>query len=148
MRFCDYKEMENEKIITAKNLRKNFGENEILKDISFCVKKGEVLGIIGPSGSGKSTILRCLAQLEKVSGGSINICGSDLVKDGIYCENAPRRSGKTRARMAFENESFRKRKVVSLRTFGRSATAREHSALLGDESRSAGFRRANERARS
>ena len=95
--------MESEKVITAKNLRKNFGATEVLKDISFCVKKGEVLGIIGPSGSGKSTILRCLAQLEKISGGSINICGSDLVRDGIYCDKVSRRKIGLKIGMVFQN---------------------------------------------
>lgn len=95
--------MENEEIITAKNLRKNFGETEVLKDISFGVKKGQVLGIIGPSGSGKSTILRCLTQLEKVSGGSINICGEDLVKDGVYCDKISQRKIGLKIGMVFQN---------------------------------------------
>lgn len=95
--------MENEEIITAKNLRKNFGETEVLKDISFGVKKGQVLGIIGPSGSGKSTILRCLTQLEKVSGGSINICGEDLVKDGVYCDKSSQRKIGLKIGMVFQN---------------------------------------------
>lgn len=95
--------MENESIIVVKNLRKNFGETEVLKDISFSVKKGEVLGIIGPSGSGKSTILRCLAQLEKVSGGSINICGEDLVKDGVYCDKISQRKIGLKIGMVFQN---------------------------------------------
>lgn len=95
--------MENENIITAKNLRKNFGETEVLKDISFSVKEGEVLGIIGPSGSGKSTILRCLTQLEKVSGGSINICGEDLAKDGVYCDKISQRKIGLKIGMVFQN---------------------------------------------
>ena len=48
----------NEKIIEIKHLRKSFGENEVLKDISVTVNKGEVVTIIGSSGSGKSTFLR------------------------------------------------------------------------------------------
>ncbi|MBR4373260.1 MAG: amino acid ABC transporter ATP-binding protein, partial [Treponema sp.] len=69
---------ETNEIICVKNLKKSFGKTEILKDISFSVKKGQVLSIIGPSGSGKSTILRCVSQLETVSGGSIEICGLPL----------------------------------------------------------------------
>ncbi len=68
-------------VIAVEHLQKTFGTLEVIKDISFSVKKGEVLGIIGPSGSGKSTILRCITQLEQVSGGSIRICGDVLVKD-------------------------------------------------------------------
>ncbi|MFA6844661.1 MAG: amino acid ABC transporter ATP-binding protein [Sphaerochaetaceae bacterium] len=70
--------MEKE-IISVKNVRKNFGELEVLKDISFCLEKGEVLSIIGPSGSGKSTLLRCITQLEQIDSGSIAICGQDMV---------------------------------------------------------------------
>lgn len=92
-----------EKIVAVENLRKNFGETDVLKDISFRVKKGEVLGIIGPSGSGKSTILRCLTQLEKVSGGSINICGNDLVKDGVYCDKLSQRKIGLKIGMVFQN---------------------------------------------
>ncbi|MDR1748626.1 MAG: amino acid ABC transporter ATP-binding protein [Spirochaetaceae bacterium] len=67
-------------VITVENVRKRFGALEVLKDISFSVHKGEVLGIIGPSGSGKSTLLRCITQLEQVSGGTIRVCG-DLMVD-------------------------------------------------------------------
>ena len=71
-------------IIEVVNLKKNFGTVPVIKDISFTVKKGEVLGIIGPSGSGKSTMLRCITQLDKVSGGSISVCGRQMVKEGVY----------------------------------------------------------------
>lgn len=71
-------------IIDVKNIKKSFGEVEVLKDISFSLHKGKVLGIIGPSGSGKSTILRCVTQLEKVTDGTITICGKTMVKDGVY----------------------------------------------------------------
>ncbi len=71
-------------IIKVENLKKSFGTFDILKGISFSVMEGEVLSIIGPSGSGKSTILRCISQLETVDGGTIEICGRHLVKDGVY----------------------------------------------------------------
>ncbi|MGN0739505.1 MAG: amino acid ABC transporter ATP-binding protein [Treponema sp.] len=75
---------ENEIIVDVKNLVKNYSSLEVIKDISFSVHKGQVLGIIGPSGSGKSTILRCITQLEEVTGGTITICGRPLVTDGVY----------------------------------------------------------------
>lgn len=71
-------------IIKVQNLTKSFGSLEVLKDISFTVHEGDVLGIIGPSGSGKSTLLRCICQLENLTGGSISICGQNMVKNGVY----------------------------------------------------------------
>lgn len=59
------------KLLEVKNLRKSFDDNEVLKDISLSVDKGEVLAIIGPSGSGKSTLLRCLTDLEQEDSGEI-----------------------------------------------------------------------------
>ena len=69
--------------ISVKNLRKSFGNLEVLKDISTDVYKGEVLCIIGPSGSGKSTFLRCLNKLETASGGSIVVNGTDILEKKI-----------------------------------------------------------------
>lgn len=62
-------------MIEVKNLIKNFGELEVLKDISRTFSDGEVVCIIGPSGSGKSTFLRCINLLEEPTGGSIFIDG-------------------------------------------------------------------------
>ncbi len=72
--------MENNEILSVVNLSKKYKENKILKDISFNLKEGETLCIIGPSGSGKSTLLRCINNLEKINGGKITIDGLDLVK--------------------------------------------------------------------
>lgn len=64
--------------ISVKNLKKNFGSLEVLKDFSLEVTEGEVVVLIGPSGSGKSTLLRCLNQLEKATSGQIVIDGFDV----------------------------------------------------------------------
>ncbi len=64
--------------IVVKNLKKNFGSLEVLKDINMEVTEGEVVVLIGPSGSGKSTFLRCLNQLEKVTSGQIIVDGHDV----------------------------------------------------------------------
>ena len=63
-------------LLEVKNLKKSFGDNVVLKDISFNVDKGEVLSIIGPSGSGKSTLLRCITDLETEDSGEINFDGT------------------------------------------------------------------------
>ena len=60
-----------ETIINVKDLRKSFGNSEVLKGIDLEVKEGEVICIIGPSGSGKSTLLRCLNLLEYPNSGEI-----------------------------------------------------------------------------
>ncbi len=65
-------------MITVKNLRKSFGNLEVLKDINAEVKEKEVICVIGPSGSGKSTFLRCLNRLEEISGGQVIINGHDI----------------------------------------------------------------------
>lgn len=91
-------------IISVKNLQKTFSDGvQVLKGISFDVEKGEVLGIIGPSGSGKSTILRCISQLETVSGGSIKICGQTLVKNGIYAQKEERHKIILKSGLVFQN---------------------------------------------
>ncbi|MFI3167403.1 MAG: amino acid ABC transporter ATP-binding protein [Bacillota bacterium] len=65
--------------VVVNNLVKNFGDLEVLKDISLTVDDGEVVCLIGPSGSGKSTLLRCLNRLEISSGGEIFVDGYDIV---------------------------------------------------------------------
>ncbi|KYD09090.1 amino acid ABC transporter ATP-binding protein [Heyndrickxia sporothermodurans] len=65
-------------MIVVKNLKKSFGKNEVLKDISVNVKPQEVIVVIGPSGSGKSTFLRCLNLLETITDGNVIIEGVDL----------------------------------------------------------------------
>ena len=69
-------------IIEIKHLKKSYGQNEVLKDISLSVNKGEVISIIGSSGSGKSTFLRSINLLEEPTAGEILLHGQDvLAKD-------------------------------------------------------------------
>ena len=68
-----------EHVIDIQHLSKSFGAHEVLKDINFSVKKGEVVCIIGSSGSGKSTLLRCVNLLEKPSGGQIIYKGNNIL---------------------------------------------------------------------
>lgn len=68
----------NSSAISVKTVSKRFGETLVLRDIDLEVKRGEVTCLIGPSGSGKSTLLRCMAHLEDVSAGQIEIEGALL----------------------------------------------------------------------
>ncbi len=65
-------------MIEIKNIRKNFGKNEVLKNINTEIKKGDKVVIIGPSGSGKSTLLRCMNLLETPTSGSIIFQGDHI----------------------------------------------------------------------
>ncbi len=66
-------------ILNVENIQKSFGKNEVLKNISFSLEKGEVLAIIGSSGSGKTTLLRCLNFLETPDKGRIIVNGETLL---------------------------------------------------------------------
>lgn len=68
-------------MLEAENIRKSFGDTEVLKGISFTLDKAQVLSVIGPSGSGKSTLLRIVTQLEKADGGSLVIDDIPLFSD-------------------------------------------------------------------
>ena len=66
-------------MLEVKKLKKKFGSNVVLNDISFNVSKGDIISIVGPSGSGKSTLLRCLNLIEKPSSGDIIFEGISLI---------------------------------------------------------------------
>ena len=65
-------------LISVRDLKKNFGELDVLRGIDIDINRGDVICVIGPSGSGKSTFLRCLNLLEKPDGGSIVFEGDEL----------------------------------------------------------------------
>ena len=72
-------------MLEVKKIKKKFGSNVVLNDISFNVSKGDIISIVGPSGSGKSTLLRCLNLIEKPSSGDIIFEGISLIgKKLIY----------------------------------------------------------------
>lgn len=73
---------DNTTLVSLQHARKSFGNNEVLKDISMAVERGEVLAIIGPSGGGKSTLLRCCTLLETLDGGTLTY------GDCVVCEDA------------------------------------------------------------
>ena len=69
----------SDSLIQIRNLRKQFGDLVVLRDLSADIAQGEVVSIIGPSGCGKSTFLRCLNLLEQPTGGSLHINGINLL---------------------------------------------------------------------
>ncbi len=95
-------------LLEINHLKKNFGDLEVLKDISFRVEKGEVVSIIGPSGSGKSTLLRCATMLERIDGGEIIYNGEKAAfcnEDGkvVYADKKTMRSVKDSFGLVFQN---------------------------------------------
>ena len=95
-------------MLEIKNLSKSFGKLEVLKDISFTVEKGQAFSIIGPSGSGKSTLLRCVNQLEKADGGTIDICGISMMTadengKAVYANPKTLRDVRLKIGLVFQN---------------------------------------------
>ncbi|MGL5020399.1 MAG: amino acid ABC transporter ATP-binding protein [Mycoplasmatales bacterium] len=70
-------------IIETKNIKKSFGDLEVLHDINLTVKKGEILCLIGASGSGKSTLLRCMNLLETPTSGHVLFKDKDITNDNV-----------------------------------------------------------------
>lgn len=94
-------------ILEVKSLSKNFGDLNVLRDISFNVEKGQAVSIIGPSGSGKSTLLRCINQLERADGGEINVCGLNMIKTEngktVYAPSKTLREIRLKIGLVFQN---------------------------------------------
>ena len=70
-------------LIALEDVRKRFGDNEVLKGVTLRVDPGEVIAIIGKSGSGKSTLLRCINGLEQIDGGAIMVADAQLGDDEL-----------------------------------------------------------------
>lgn len=90
-------------MIEVRNVKKSFGELEVLKNVSFAVNKGETVSVIGSSGSGKSTLLRSIVGLEKIDGGSIYADGEPLVEDGVYSDEKTIRAHCLKMGMVFQH---------------------------------------------
>ncbi|MBT9683090.1 MULTISPECIES: amino acid ABC transporter ATP-binding protein [Eubacteriales] len=90
--------MSMEAILEVKHLSKAFGKHQVLRDIDFTVRPGDVTSIIGASGSGKSTLLRCINLLETPSAGEILFHGKDITGRGV---NAP--AYRTKVGMVFQS---------------------------------------------
>src|SRR6056297_1385214 len=89
---------ENKHILRVENLKKSFGNNMVLKDVSFTMDKGETKVIIGPSGTGKSTLLTCINQLVKPDSGTIYLKDLNVTQ--------AEEMNKIRARIGFVFQDF------------------------------------------
>ena len=108
-------------IINIKDLRKSFGENEILKGINLEIKEGEVICIIGPSGSGKSTLLRCLNLLEYPNGGEILFKDQNILDRKVNLNKVRSKIG-----MVFQNFNlFNNKDVIDNCTLGPTKILKE-----------------------
>ena len=95
------------KILEMNHIKKSFGNNQVLKDISFSVDEGEVVSIIGPSGSGKSTLLRCATFLATMDDGSLSYVGDEEVKSvnghAVYGSKQQQRKALSYFGLVFQN---------------------------------------------
>jgi polar amino acid transport system ATP-binding protein len=90
-------------VVTVDRLSKSFGALRVLSDISFSVHQGEVLAVIGPSGSGKSTLLRALTHLETADAGTIEVCGTRILDQGVYADPDTLRSALLKLGLVFQD---------------------------------------------
>lgn len=97
---------ETMQMIEIHNLKKYFGENEVLKNIHFNVSKSEVVAIIGPSGSGKSTLLRCINHLEVPTSGEIYVEGVLLNDKSLGKRSFQRHLNKIRTKVGMVFQQF------------------------------------------
>jgi polar amino acid transport system ATP-binding protein len=123
-------------VVTVEHLSKSYGELEVIKDMSFSVHKGEVLAILGPSGSGKSTLLRTITHLETASSGSIEVCGSRMLTDGVYADKATLRSVLLKLGLVFQDFNLfphfsvlRNITEAQVRVLGKKAAEAKETAL-------------------
>ena len=91
-------------LLSVRDLRKTYGDREILKGISFDLMAAETLVLIGPSGSGKTTVLRCLNHLETPSGGEITLAGDTV--GGSYVGEAARWEPMSETKLALQRRKF------------------------------------------
>ncbi len=95
-------------IVKLEHAKKSFGDNEVLKDISLTVNKGDVLAIIGPSGGGKSTLLRCLTLLETLDAGDLSygdleVTKTDASGKAVYGGKDVLKQARTKFGLVFQN---------------------------------------------
>lgn len=119
-----------ENVIEIRHLGKNFGDHEVLKDVNFTVKKGDVTCIIGSSGSGKSTLLRCINLFETPSSGEIFLNGENIVNTKKPSEYRKKVGMVFQSFNLFKNMNVLKNCTIGPRkVLGRSKEQAEQAAL-------------------
>jgi len=118
-------------VIEIRHLRKSFGSHEVLKDVDFVAKKGEVTCIIGSSGSGKSTLLRCINLLETPDAGEIRFHGENIQTGSISMPQYHARVGMVFQQFnLFNNMTVLKNCIVGQKkVLGRSEEESRQNAL-------------------
>ena len=77
-----------ENILEVRNLKKSFGGIHAVRDVSFDIRKGEVLALVGPNGSGKSTCVNLISGMYTLDSGTITFMGKDITKEKME-KNVP-----------------------------------------------------------
>ena len=92
-------------LLSMQNITKCFGDTAVLKGVSLCVDRGEVIAIIGPSGSGKSTLLRCALMLETIDSGSIELCDQVMAqgRPAVYADKKALKALQRKIGLVFQN---------------------------------------------
>ena len=130
---------QNEVVIEIRHLGKSFGDHEVLNDIDFTVRRGDVTCIIGASGSGKSTLLRCINLFETPSSGEILLNGENVVNTKNPAEFRKKVGMVFQSFNLFKNMNVLKnctvgpRKVLKLSKEESEARARKYLRLVGME---------------
>lgn len=125
-------------MINVEHLKKSFGQIEVLKDVNVEILPQEVVVVIGPSGSGKSTFLRCLNGLEKATGGTITIFGTEITHSKVNIHKVCQKVGMVFQRFnlfhhltVLENITIGPRKVLKMSKEESEKTARQLLQKVG-----------------
>lgn len=130
-----------EKILEVKNLKKSFGNTEVLRGIDFSLNRGEVLVIIGSSGSGKTTLLRCLNFLEEADCGEISVAENVIWEAGRKFTDAEIRKNRRHFGLVFQSFNlFPQYNVLKNVTLAPTLLAKEELKAESKRAKNASFR--------
>lgn len=135
-----------EKILEVKNIKKSFGNTEVLRGIDFSLNRGEVLVIIGSSGSGKTTLLRCLNFLEEADCGEISVDGNVIWEAGRKSSDAEIRKNRRHFGLVFQSFNlFPQYNVLKNVTLAPTLLAKEELKAESKRAKNPSFRLRDEK---